>query len=37
MLLIGALLFTRSFLNLAANDTGLQWQGVLISYLDLSG
>ncbi len=36
MLLIGALLFTRSFLNLAANDTGLQWQGVLISYLDLS-
>jgi len=29
-------LFTRSFLNLAANDTGLQWQGSLISYLDLS-
>ena len=36
MLLIGALLFTRSFLNLATNDTGLDWQGVLVSYLDLS-
>jgi predicted permease len=36
MLLIGALLFTRSFLNLTANDTGLDWQGVLISYFDLS-
>jgi putative ABC transport system permease protein len=36
MLLIAALLFTRSFLNLTSNDTGLQWQGVLISYLDLS-
>jgi putative ABC transport system permease protein len=36
MLLIGALLFTRSFVNLTTNDTGLHWQGVLISYLDLS-
>jgi putative ABC transport system permease protein len=36
MLLIGALLFTRSFLNLTTNDTGLDWQGVLVSYLDLS-
>jgi predicted permease len=36
MLLVGALLFTRSFLNLTTNDTGLRWQGVLISYLDLS-
>jgi predicted permease len=36
MLLVGALLFTRSFLNLTTNDTGLHWQGVLISYLDLS-
>ena len=36
MLLFGALLFTRSFLNLTTNDTGLHWQGVLISYLDLS-
>jgi putative ABC transport system permease protein len=36
MLLVGALLFTRSFLNLTTSDTGLNWQGVLISYLDLS-
>jgi putative ABC transport system permease protein len=36
MLLVGALLFTRSFLNLTATDTGLNWRGVLISYLDLS-
>jgi len=36
MLLVGALLFTRSFLNLTTDDTGLRWQGVVISYLDLS-
>jgi predicted permease len=36
MLLVGALLFTRSFLNLTATDTGLNWQGVVTSYLDLS-
>jgi predicted permease len=36
MLLVGALLFTRSFMNLTTNDTGMHWQGVLISYLDLS-
>ena len=36
MLLIGALLFTRSFLNLTTEDTGLHWDGVVISYLDLS-
>jgi predicted permease len=36
MLLVGALLFTRSFLNLTTSETGLNWQGVVISYLDLS-
>ena len=36
MLLVGALLFTRSFLNLTTTDTGLNWQGVVTSYLDLS-
>ncbi len=36
MLLIGALLFTRSFLNLTTGDTGLNWHGVVTSYLDLS-
>jgi putative ABC transport system permease protein len=36
MLLVEALLFTRSFVNLATADTGLKSQGVLISYLDLS-
>jgi putative ABC transport system permease protein len=36
MLLIEALLFTHSFVNLSTADTGLKSQGVLISYLDLS-
>jgi putative ABC transport system permease protein len=36
MLLIEALLFTRSFVNLTTVNTGLDSHGVLISYLDLS-
>jgi putative ABC transport system permease protein len=36
MLLIEALLFTRSFVNLSTAKTGINTHGVLISYLDLS-
>jgi putative ABC transport system permease protein len=36
MLLIEALLFTHSFVNLSTANTGVNTQGVLISYLDLS-
>ncbi|HKW19658.1 MAG TPA: ABC transporter permease [Terriglobales bacterium] len=36
MLLIEALLFTHSFVNLSTAKTGINTQGVLISYLDLS-
>jgi putative ABC transport system permease protein len=36
MLLIEALLFTRSFVNLTTANTGMDAHGVLISYLDLS-
>src|SRR5581483_3744577 len=35
-LLIQALLFTHSFVNLSTANTGINTQGVLISYLDLS-
>jgi putative ABC transport system permease protein len=36
MLLIEALLFTHSFVNLSTAKTGINTHGVLISYLDLS-